>query len=53
MPYKVVKSSKCPANKPYTVVNTETGKSHGCATKADANKQMRLLYGIESGSIKK
>lgn len=54
MPYKVMKSSKCPAGKPYAVVNTDTGKIHGCMPdKETANKQMRLLYGVESGSIKR
>lgn len=54
MPYKVVKTSKCPATKPFAVTNTDTGKINGChETKEKANKQMRLLYGIESGSIKK
>ena len=54
MPYKVKRSDKCPANKPWAVVNTDTGKIHGCmADKATADKQMRLLYGVESGSIKK
>lgn len=54
MPYRIVKSDKCPASKPFAVINTQTGKQHGChETKESATSQMRLLYGIESGSIKK
>jgi len=54
MPYKVVRSSACPANKPWAVINKNTGKVHGCHANEDkATAQMRLLYGIEGGSIKK
>ena len=50
MPYMIQKSH----GKGYMVVNTETGKVHAeHATKENAIAQMRLLYGIESGSIKK
>ena len=45
MPYKLVKKGD-----KYEVINSKTGKSHGVhATKEKAQKQMRLLYGIESG----
>jgi hypothetical protein len=33
----------------YEVVNTDTGKSHGLTTKAKAERQKRLLEGIEHG----
>lgn len=42
MPYAVRrKGSK------YQVVNTDTGKVHSTTTKAKADKQLRLLKGIE------
>ncbi len=33
----------------YQVVNTETGKVHSTTTKAKAEKQVRLLRGVEKG----
>lgn len=48
MPYEIVKHGRC-----FSVVNTETGMVHSrCSTKANAEAQMRLLYGIESGMFK-
>lgn len=49
MPYKIEKTSaRC-----WSVVNTKSGKVHSkCATKKNAEAQMRLLMGIESGNWK-
>lgn len=46
MPYEIKKvSPRC-----WSVVNTDTKKVHSkCSTKKNAERQMRLLYGIESG----
>ena len=46
MPYELKKiSPKC-----WQVVNKDTGVVHSkCTTKAKAEAQMRLLYGVESG----
>jgi hypothetical protein len=33
----------------YAVVNKKTGKEYGLTTKAKAEAQMRLLYGMEGG----
>jgi hypothetical protein len=41
--FKIQKHGKC-----FSVVNTETGRVHSkCSTKANATKQMRLLYMLE------
>lgn len=49
MPYELKqKTPKC-----WEVVNTETGKIHAkCATKKNAEAQLRLLRGVESGKWK-
>ena len=49
MPYSVIKvSPKC-----WSVINSETEKVHAkCTTKKNAEAQMRLLYGLESGKWK-
>ena len=49
MPYEVIRASpRC-----WQVVNKETGKVHAkCTTKKNAEAQMRLLYGVESGKWK-
>jgi len=45
MPYTTVKKGTC-----YSVVNKDTGRVHSkCSSKANAIKQMKLLYGVESG----
>jgi hypothetical protein len=45
MPYNIVKEG----NK-FVVKNSKTGKVHGThPTRAKAESQMRLLYGIEKG----
>jgi hypothetical protein len=45
MPYTTVKKGTC-----YSVVNKETGQVHSkCSSQANAIKQMRLLYGLDSG----
>jgi hypothetical protein len=45
MPFEISKKGMC-----YSVVNTDTGRAHSkCSTKANAMKQMKLLYGVESG----
>ena len=51
MPYKL---RKAPKKNLYWVVNSETGKKHSKdpIPLEKAKAQMRLLYGIESGSIK-
>lgn len=45
MPWKIVDShSRCPASKPYAVVNKDTGRLVGChASQASAKKQMAAL----------
>ena len=48
MPYQVEKRGKC-----YRVVNTDTGAVHAkCTTKTNADRQIRLLRGVESGKWK-
>jgi len=42
MPYAIKRSGSR-----YQVVNTETGKVHSTTTKAKAEKQVKLLRGIE------
>lgn len=45
MPYKIVKRGKC-----FRVVNKRSGRVHSkCTSKKKASRQLRLLYGIESG----
>lgn len=45
MPYQISKKGSC-----YSVINRETKRVHAkCTSKANAEKQMRLLYGVESG----
>ena len=46
MPFEI----KHPSPRCWSVVNTKTGKVHSkCSTKKNAERQMKLLYGIESG----
>lgn len=46
MPYELLHKGKC-----WSVVNSETGKEHAkCTSKAKAQAQMKLLYGVESGT---
>jgi hypothetical protein len=44
MPYQIKRRGA-----KYEVVNTDTGEGHGPTTKAKAEKQLRLLKGIERG----
>lgn len=45
MPYQISKKGSC-----YSVRNTETKRvASKCTSKANAEKQMKLLYGVESG----
>jgi uncharacterized protein len=45
MPWSVKRSSDCPDDKPWSVVNDETGASEGChATEDDAKRQQAALY---------
>ncbi len=45
MPYKIEKMGDS-----FEVINSKTGKKHGKhPTRAKAEAQMRLLYGIENG----
>lgn len=45
MPWKVAKHADCPSDKPWGVINTETGDKRGChVSRADAIQQMRALY---------
>ena len=49
MPY-MVQHSRNPMKDEYMVVNTQTGKVHAKhTTKEKAEKQVRLLYGLEGG----
>lgn len=49
MPYNIVKTGKC-----YKVVNTASGKVHAeCTSEAKAQAQVRLLRGIEAGTLTK
>ena len=48
MPYAILKHGNC-----YKVTNTATGKVHAeCTTEAKAEAQVRLLRGIEHGTLK-
>jgi len=48
MPYSILHQGDC-----YKVTNTATGKIHAkCSTEAAAKAQVRLLRGLESGSLK-
>lgn len=48
MPYEITKQGRC-----WQVINSDTGMVHAkCTTKTKAEAQMRLLYGIETGSLK-
>lgn len=48
MPYDMEKVDDC-----WRVFNTETGKEHAkCTTKKNAEKQLRLLRGVEKGTFK-
>jgi HK97 family phage major capsid protein len=48
MPYHVARSDECPVSKPWAVMNSQTGKIHGCHdTQASANDQMAALYANE------
>ena len=45
MPWKVEKTDRCPAEKPYGVITEGTNKLHGChATAARARAQQAALY---------
>ena len=49
MPYSIVKH---PHTRLVSVMNTETGKVHSSHTTLEkARAQVRLLYGIEKGTI--
>jgi len=48
MPYHVARSADCPASKPWAVMNSQTGKVHGChESQSSANDQMAALYANE------
>lgn len=48
MPYMILKHGKC-----FKVVNSQTGKVHAeCASEANAKAQVRLLRGLEAGTLK-
>jgi hypothetical protein len=48
MPYQILHHGKC-----YKVVNSQTGKVHAeCTTEDKAKAQIRLLMGIEKGTLK-
>ena len=48
MPYAILAQSGC-----FKVTNTTTGKVHAeCTTRAKAEAQVRLLRGIEAGTLK-
>jgi len=50
MPYSIIKH---PHSGTVSVVNTETGKVHSKHTTPEkARAQLRLLYGIEHGTLK-
>lgn len=46
MPWRVVKAgNKCPASKPFAVVNSDDGELRGChPSKPSAIQQLRALY---------
>jgi HK97 family phage prohead protease len=45
MPYKIGESDQCPSGKPFAVMNSDTGKVHGCHdTRESALAQLRALY---------
>lgn len=46
MPFKIKSSdSRCPASKPWSVVNSDTDALHGChASKDEAEDQLKALY---------
>ncbi len=51
MPYQIIKNKK---GNTYRVVNLDTGEVKAKrATLANANKQVRLLHGVEHGMILK
>jgi hypothetical protein len=52
MPYQI-KQVKSGATNRYSVSNKDTGKIHAYhTTKAKAEAQVRLLHGIENGTLK-
>lgn len=55
MPWNVAKTDQCPKDKPWGVLNSQTGDARGrChASQGDANKQMAVLYSLQKqGKIK-
>jgi hypothetical protein len=45
MPWKVIKSTRCPDSKPYALVNSETGRLVAChPTAQSAREQQKALY---------
>jgi hypothetical protein len=49
----MVQHGRNPLKDEYMVVNTQTGKVHAKhSTKANAEAQVRLLYGLEKGGMK-
>jgi hypothetical protein len=54
MPWYVIKSDKCPANKPWALISKTSGDVKGChATKASARQQQERLYAMQKrGEIK-
>jgi len=48
MPWHVMRTNKCPSDKPWGVIKKGDGKVVGCHTdQADANKQLKALYANE------
>lgn len=45
MPWKIIKSTRCPDSKPFALVNSETGRLVAChASQESARKQQKALY---------
>lgn len=45
MPYEVQRTDRCPTNRPFGVVNPESGRLHGCHdTEESARRQQAALY---------
>ena len=48
MPWYVIKSKECPADKPWAVIQKTNGKRMGChASKFKAGQQVKALYASE------
>jgi hypothetical protein len=51
MPYVVRTDSRCPASRPWGVVNQATGELHGChPSEEHARSQQRALYAAEDAA---